>query len=207
MGQGPLSELEWKHQRVKEFRSQPTPTPTTTTTPSGDAQSQQSYEPQQQEGGEMRQDSQVKPNQHASQQAAGDVEQNKIEQELQNEQNKRNEEERQKRYHEAVWIGATKFQALYRQRRARRAVAKSVMQFGTLLAMPGTIQGNSGWYEMDDEAIEYHVEVIDDNCGGVTSTADNWIKKRGPIGRQEWRLLNCTETKKKEGTSGAKKTK
>lgn len=60
---------------------------------------------------------------------------------------------------------------------------------------------------MDDEAIEYHVEVIDDNCGGVTSTADNWIKKRGPIGRQEWRLLNCTETKKKEGTSGAKKTK
>jgi hypothetical protein len=43
---------------------------------------------------------------------------------------------------------ATKLQSLMRVAIARAAIIHDMQQSGKLVAMPGTVQGQSGWYEM-----------------------------------------------------------
>jgi hypothetical protein len=48
----------------------------------------------------------------------------------------------------SVTKAVVRWQALSRQKIARRALAEHVQNQGMLLALPGTIQGKSGWYEV-----------------------------------------------------------
>jgi hypothetical protein len=68
----------------------------------------------------------------------------------------------------SVVRAAIKFQSLYRMGAARRALAKELQQKGVLLALPGTVQGRSGYYELFDEkplVVEYKVD--DEGTWGV----------------------------------------
>jgi len=76
---------------------------------------------------------------------------------------------------------AQKWQSLWRARQARLQVVKEVQMRGTLLAMPGTIQGQSGWYErLNADGVRlvthYHVDAN-----------DNWSRIEGPLEYAHWR--------------------
>jgi hypothetical protein len=57
----------------------------------------------------------------------------------------------QQAWTEAVVVKAVvKLQASVRRSRARKAMVAYMQANGTLLSMPGTVQGKSGWYEYND---------------------------------------------------------
>jgi hypothetical protein len=51
-----------------------------------------------------------------------------------------------------------------------------VSELGTLLSLPGTVQGKSGWYEYEDKCIRYDV-----------SADGAWDQKEGPVTKQAWK--------------------
>ena len=122
--QGPLSELEWKHQRFREFRRK----------------EELTLEPEFNNG---------RPNEKSSDNAGRRQDALPVCNDgLQQDQKRGLTTNRSidlRPEYETVYNAAIKFQALYRARRARAQVARShVQRFGTLLAMPGTVQGQSG---------------------------------------------------------------
>lgn len=78
--------------------------------------------------------------------------------------------------------GAVKVQSLARARRDRKMLVKQLNDSGTLLAMPGTVQGRSGWYEYGDQSLEYEV-----------SSGGEWLQVRGPMSRLEWKQTTRAE--------------
>jgi hypothetical protein len=82
----------------------------------------------------------------------------------------------------------TKMQAIVRRQRARReAVALCAKKSGMLLALPGTIQGESGWYESgasgDGKAFKKVPAMI---VQYKVSEEGDWIVVEPPITRKEW---------------------
>ena len=77
---------------------------------------------------------------------------------------------------------ATKLQALARSRVQRTEFVKKVMvesQGG--VALPGTVQGQSGHYEFwDEEQNQTMIVHLDVDAEGV------WARKGGPWSRKEW---------------------
>ena len=67
-------------------------------------------------------------------------------------------------------------QSLFRAKQGRKKAVAMVNELGTLLARPGTIQGQSGWYEYQEKCLRYDV------------SGDEWIQKEGPISVQEWKM-------------------
>ena len=57
----------------------------------------------------------------------------------------------------------------------------------TILAMPGTVQGQSGWYEFEHEgelmAVKYDVQVDAD------ADADEWVQAEGPLTKLQYNEL------------------
>merc|ERR1711865_952674 len=76
---------------------------------------------------------------------------------------------------------AVKLQSLARAKRDRKETVRRVNATGTLLAMPGTVQGRTGWYEHDGLIFEYKVE--DDG---------EWTQLRQPVSTMEWKEI-CRE--------------
>ena len=77
-----------------------------------------------------------------------------------------------------VWA-AIQLQAVVRGRRARADVVREIQQHGTLLAMPGTVQGQSGWYQMVHQGQDLVIKFVIDAEG-------QWQKKDGPFVMSEW---------------------
>jgi hypothetical protein len=83
-----------------------------------------------------------------------------------------------------------KFQALMRMHKARKDLVSDMQLRGTLLAMPGTVQGRSGWYEY--EYLGEHMVVryaIDEE--------DDWVQDEGPLKKAHYleamRMLSARE--------------
>ena len=62
----------------------------------------------------------------------------------------------------------------------------------TILAMPGTIQGRSGWYEFDESDTRFVVEYE------VIEETGAWELKKGPLRKELW-LAEQAKEKKLEG--------
>jgi hypothetical protein len=84
----------------------------------------------------------------------------------------------------------TKFQALMRMHKARKDLVVDMQLRDTLLAMPGTIQGRSGWYEY--EYLGEHMVIryeIDEE--------DGWVQDEGPLKKAHYleavRILEARE--------------
>jgi hypothetical protein len=76
---------------------------------------------------------------------------------------------------EMRWRALQLLQSCVRRFSARKAVVKAVNGTGVLLAMPGTVQGRSGWYQGGEKVVE--MEVL----------GDLWTKVRGPMSMVEWK--------------------
>jgi hypothetical protein len=80
---------------------------------------------------------------------------------------------------EIVVAAAIKFQANIRRRQARKQLVVYLARAeGILLAVNGTIQGGSGWYEMDPgnwSGVEMVVKYE------VVPTTGEWVQRAGPL--------------------------
>ena len=77
-------------------------------------------------------------------------------------------------------------QALVRRQDARRFLVETYANEGLLLALPGTIQNRSGWYEVPpDEAVppQTPTRVVRFE---VTDSGE-WLRVEGPISKVAWR--------------------
>jgi len=63
----------------------------------------------------------------------------------------------------------------FRAKQRRVDVKSMVLNSDVVIAMPGTVQGRSGWYNMQGMIVELQIK------GG-----HNWKITRGPCDRQEW---------------------
>jgi hypothetical protein len=88
------------------------------------------------------------------------------------------EEAKKKKIHLISW-GAVKFQANWRRIQARTAMIAHAAEQNTLLSMPGTIQGRSGWYEFDEKGERFVVAY------NVTE-AGAWEVQKGPMKKNFW---------------------
>jgi hypothetical protein len=94
----------------------------------------------------------------------------------------------------AVAKAVIKLQSLFRKIQARRGMLQAFREKGLLLAMPGTIQNKSGWYEMEVEGVAKVICFeVDDHEG--------WITTMGPLPKAEFRAL--TASKKEEAAHAA----
>lgn len=107
----------------------------------------------------------------------------------------------------ATLASVIKVQAVFRRQRDRGRLVEAVLEQGRLLAMPGTIQGRSGWYESGTEALKFDV-VQDESAGGgggdtrwdIAETIDSkqwWLQRQAQVHRriaardqQRTKLLN-----------------
>jgi hypothetical protein len=82
----------------------------------------------------------------------------------------------------------TKLQANYRRMRDRALVSDHTAQMGWMLALPGTIQGRSGWYQSGKEAKLYIVRFTDPVTGNELppGTDSTTLAKIGA--EEEWHL-------------------
>ena len=75
---------------------------------------------------------------------------------------------------------ATRIQSIQRglssRDKVRRVKLGHYKEAGFALAMPGTTQGSSGWYQTETKVTRYEV----DGTGG------EWTKAEGPIDEKEW---------------------
>jgi hypothetical protein len=79
-------------------------------------------------------------------------------------------------------IAAIQIQSYTRRWQGRRMMLERAADFGSPLAMSGTIQGKSGWYERLEEGVPNAYELSVDEGG-------NWGVVRGPMGRRECRAV------------------
>jgi outer membrane protein OmpA-like peptidoglycan-associated protein len=77
-----------------------------------------------------------------------------------------------------------RMQAIYRKQKARRAMVAYAEEKGVLLAMPGTVGGQSGWYEYTEEGEEM-IAKFDVGC-----ETGQWMLLEGPMKRRLWRTAN-----------------
>jgi hypothetical protein len=92
------------------------------------------------------------------------------------------EEKEQKEQAQEVRLiySATKLQALARAAIVRTAIVKGMGSLGQLLAMPGTIQNKSGWYELrrDGKRFVAQLDVDED---------ENWSVGTPPVSFLNWK--------------------
>jgi hypothetical protein len=86
---------------------------------------------------------------------------------------------------------ATQIQAVFRRKAQRDELVKRIgLESQGGLALPGTIQGASGFYEMwvaaSDQVVVVHL---------VTSEKSGWIKDGGPWTRAEWKNKHALASK------------
>jgi hypothetical protein len=83
----------------------------------------------------------------------------------------------------------TMFQSFVRKMQARKAVMHTLQsQWGAMLAMPGTIQGRSGWYEYINKA---GIQVC---CKyDVDQESSTWTRTKGPLSRAEFNAAGGVE--------------
>jgi hypothetical protein len=92
---------------------------------------------------------------------------------------------------------ATKIQSQARMNSARQFVVQTFKKDGLLVAMPGTIQNQSGWYEMPPTALVKTTTAKGAGGGGAPqaetqvvrfeiSAVSGWAFAEGPIGKSEW---------------------
>ena len=80
----------------------------------------------------------------------------------------------------------TNVQSLVRRQDARRFLVETYANEGLLLALPGTIQNRSGWYEVPpDEAAAPQTGTRAARFE-VTGTGE-WLRLEGPISKAAWR--------------------
>jgi hypothetical protein len=91
----------------------------------------------------------------------------------------------------------TKFQSHLRRVRARKQLVLLMQEEECLLAMPGTVQGRSGWYEYDEagEAMVARFDIADDANG-----ESQWSLVKGPM-----KLTSYTEALALIRARGARK--
>jgi hypothetical protein len=80
---------------------------------------------------------------------------------------------------QAVSRGATRLQANWRRIQARKAMIAHAATQNTVLAMPGTIQGHSGWYEFDEGTTRFVVAY-------EVTAVGAWEVKSGPTKKEAW---------------------
>merc|ERR1711998_680713 len=75
----------------------------------------------------------------------------------------------------------TMFQAMHRRIKARKDLVLQMQDQECLLAMPGTIQGRSGWYEYDEDGeamvAQFDIGVAEDG----DESEPEWTLVKGPM--------------------------
>jgi hypothetical protein len=87
---------------------------------------------------------------------------------------------------------ASKVQSLYRARNDRRDVVKRLNEEGTCMALPGTVQGKQGYYEMWDDASKSTLAARFD-----VSEGDDWSLIEGPWTMREWSVVKKQTAQRK----------
>jgi hypothetical protein len=80
-----------------------------------------------------------------------------------------------------------RFQSYVRRRKERRALVAKMQLDGTLLAVPGTVQGQSGWYEFEQptsQGIVYMVVRYDVGEDDSWTMVEDAIPKTELMSRQ-----------------------
>jgi hypothetical protein len=80
---------------------------------------------------------------------------------------------------------AIKIQSIVRQSLTRLAVIDAMQDQGTILAMPGTIQNQSGWYEVNQNGIRMVAQLRRKSL----HMEDSWELIQGPVPKHTWRQL------------------
>merc|ERR1711865_1249810 len=88
----------------------------------------------------------------------------------------------------------TKIQSLIRRIHARQFIVQTFKKDGLLVAMPGTIQNSSGWYEMPPDQTSKATQVV-----RFEVSNGDWTLSDGPMSKADWMATQAKANRAKWG--------